>query len=127
MNHLQVFPQTPNVSFATINTASPYQGDINTKIIFTAGPKGSFINQITVRPLGTNVATVMRFYLDDGVNMTLIHEWALSATTATETAAIGVSSTNLPYQVIPEGHTIKVALGTAVAAGLAVTVWGEDY
>ena len=113
------------------NTAKDGTGTVTT--VFTAGAvDGSFVQKIVIRPLGTNVATVMRVFLNNGstnataANNTLIAEIGLPATTVSEIAAlIGVEySLNLP---VPATDRLHVTLGTAVAAGFAVTVFGGNY
>ena len=113
------------------NTAKDGTGTVTT--VFTAGATdGSFVQKIVIRPLGTNVATVMRVFLNNGAtnatpaNNTMIAAIGLPATTVSETTAqIGVEfPLNLP---IPATDRLFVTLGTAVAAGFAVTVFGGDY
>lgn len=142
-NTSPIFPLTPKVAWATItaaNTAKDGTGTVST--IFTAGADGSRIDQIKVRALGTNVATVMRFFVNNGstnataTNNSLIHEVTVAATTLTETAAlvdnnvtitVNTTETVVPIPYLPAGYKINATIGTAVAAGLAITVHGADY
>lgn len=149
-NTQPIFPLIPRVSWGTIklgNTAtdgtggaiSPY--DTNVILVFTAGANGSRIDQIKVRSLGTNVATVLRFYVNTGggnsvfYQNSLIHETTIAATTASNTLAlvdnlIVVSSgatTAPPIPYLQANDRIIVTIGTAVAAGLQITVHGGDY
>lgn len=118
-------------SITAANTARDGTGTVDT--VFTADAvNGSFVNKLVIRPRGTNVATVLRVFLNNGLtnataaNNVLISEAGLVATTASETAAvIGVE---LPLNLaVPPGYRLNVTLGTAVAAGFAVTVAGGDY
>lgn len=113
------------------NTAKDGTGTVDT--IFTAdATNGSFLQKLIIRPRGTNVATVIRVFINNGAtnttasNNALIGEVTLPATTNTETAAIQGTeiSFNLP---IPAGYKINVTLGTAVAGGYAVTAIAGDY
>jgi hypothetical protein len=142
-NTQPIFPLTPKVAWATLtaaNTAKDGTGTVST--IFTAGADGSRIDQIKVRPLGTNVATVMRFFINNGntnataSNNSLIHEVTIAASTVSEVVAltdynvtipINSSETISPIPYLPANYKINVTIGTAVSAGLQVTVHGGDY
>lgn len=138
-----IYPLTPKVSWGNVlsaNTAKDGTGTVVT--VFTAGANGSRIDQIKVRALGTNVATVLRFFINNGstnataANNTLIHEVTIPATTLSEIAALtdtdvliakddGKVAVPIPY--LPAGYKINVVIGTTIAAGLQVTVHGGDY
>lgn len=141
-NTLPIFPISPKVSWGTLtaaNTAKDGTGTVAT--VYTAGANGSRIDQIKVRALGTNVATVMRFFINNGsvnttaANNSLIHEVTIAATTLSETAALADNDITIskgtdvfvPIPYLPAGYKINVTIGTAVAAGLQVTVNGGDY
>jgi hypothetical protein len=143
-NTLPIFPLTPKVSWGTVTTANTAKDGTGTVVtVFTAGADGARIDQIKVRALGTNVATVMRFFVNNGsanttaANNTLIHEVTIAATTLSEVAALvdndviinkdGGARTEVPIPYLPAGHKINVTIGTTVAAGLAVTIHGADY
>jgi hypothetical protein len=142
-NTTPIFPLTPNVSWglvATENTAKDGTGTMVT--VFTAGASGARIDQIKVRALGTNIATVLRFFLNNGstnetaANNALIHEVTVAATTASAVAALAdnditivknTTETAVPIPYLPAGYKINVTVGTTIAAGLEVTVHGGDY
>lgn len=142
-NTQPIFPLTPKVSWATLTTANTAKDGTGTvATVFTAGADGSRIDQIKVRALGTNVATVMRFFVNNGstnataANNSLIHEATIASTTLSETAAlvdnnititVNTTETVPPIPYLPANHRILVTIGTTVAAGLAVTVHGADY
>lgn len=137
------YVQNPNISWGTIlaaNTAKDGTGTVIT--IFTAGPNGSKVDQIKVRALGTNVASVLRLFVNNSqsnatpANNSLIHEVSLAATTLNEAAALtdidvtipkngGEVASPIPY--LPAGYKINTTLGTAVAAGYQITVHGADF
>jgi hypothetical protein len=110
-------------------------------IMPAVGENGARVDQILVRPLGTNVATVMRFYLSNGLtnavaaNQTLVHEVTMPATTASQVAALAGMDVAIaknegefacPIPVIPPGYKLFVTIGTAVASGFKViTTYGE--
>ncbi len=134
-NTAPIFSRTPRIEWvnnvAAANTARDGTGTVDT--VFTADAvNGSFVNKIILRPRGTNVATVMRVFLNNGLtnataaNNVLIHEIGLVATTASETASLFAAE--LPLNLaLPPGYRLNVTLGTAVAAGFAVAVAGGDY
>lgn len=142
-NTLPIYPLTPKVSWSgTITTANT--GKDGTGIVataFTAGVNGSRIDQIKVRALGTNVATVLRFFINNGnsnatpANNTLVHEVTIAATTLSETSALVDNditiakgmSVAVPIPFLPAGYKINCTIGTTVAAGIQVTVHGGDY
>jgi hypothetical protein len=100
--------------------------------VFTAGPDGAFVQRLVARPLGTNVATVLRIFVNNGgvnstaANNSLVNEMTMPATALSEVSA------QPPYELalnvaLPPGFRLLCTLGTAVAAGLEVTVFGGSY
>ncbi|URN83480.1 hypothetical protein [Acetobacterium wieringae] len=141
-NTTPIFPLTPKISWGKVLTANITKDGTGTMVpVFTAGVNGSKIDQIKVRALGTNVATVLRFFINNGsdnataANNTLIHEVTISATTLSEVAALADNDilitkgveVMVPIPYLPPGYKINVAVGTTIAAGLQVTVHGADY
>lgn len=140
MTSTPVFPQTPKNSWCIATTANNVYdgtGTIGTNIwtAFTAGSNGSRLDKIVLKPLGTNVATVMRVFLNNGstnataTNNALFSEQTLSATAASATSSLG--EVVLDYTgtdtYIQSGYKLNVNLGTTVAAGWQVTVFAGDY
>lgn len=113
------------------NTAKDGTGTVDT--VFTAdATNGSYLQKLIIRPRGTNVASVLRVFMNNGLtnvtaaNNVMIAEMGLVATTNTEVAAL--SGQEIPINLpIPPGYKINVTLGTAVAGGYAVTATGGDY
>ena len=142
-NFQPIFPITPKIEWnklTTANTAKDGTGTVAT--VFTAGSSGARIDQIKVRALGTNVATVLRFFVNNGstnataANNSLVHEVTIAATTLSETAALvdnditiakNTTETAVPIPYLPAGYKLNVTIGTTVAAGVQVTVHGADY
>lgn len=113
------------------NTNMDGTGTVET--IFTAdSTNGGFVSHIRLKAAGTNVATVARFFINNGsattteANNSLIGELTLAATTASATAALQeyAMPINLP---LPPGYKITMTLGTAVAAGWKATAFGGKY
>ena len=114
--------------------ANDYTGiGANNSLVFTADPtNGSFLQRLRLKAGGTNVASVLRVFLNNGsvnttaANNTFYGEISLPATTIIATAA----TIELDYPigfVIPAGFRIYVGLGTAVAAGWVVTPIAGKY
>lgn len=105
----------------------------NVALIFLAdATNGSLVERIRVKALGTNTASVMRFFLNNGstngtaTNNTLIGEVALPATTASATAATAEVEYPLGF-VLQAGFRIYATIATTVVAGWQATVIAGDY
>lgn len=113
------------------NIAKDGTGTVDT--VFTAdATNGSYLQKLIIRPRGTNAASVLRVFMNNGLtnvtaaNNVLIGEVGLPATVISEVAAL--AGLELPLNIpVPPGYKINVTLGTAVAGGYAVTALGGDY
>lgn len=137
VNTQPLFVMTPRNSFTgsvtAANTTRNGTGTVN--LLFTAGVDGSILNNVLMQALGTNAATMARFFLNNGsdptvaANNTLIAERQLTATTASETVPTPpfewVPGLKLKGGVTPE--RVYVVLATAVAAGYQFTAFGGDF
>lgn len=136
-NTAPISPIAPNPGFQSV--APILNGDVSytapavSSSFFTAGINGARVNRVRVQPLGTNVATVLRIFLNNGgsfaipTNNTLIAEITMPATTATQVAALGSQDVYV-NTVLKGGYKLYYSLGTTVAAGFAVTALdGGDY
>lgn len=128
-----IFPLTPIVQFGSIATANTAKDGTGTVVtVFTAGANGARLDSLKVRALGTNVATVMRVFINNGsssatpANNTLFHEVTIAATTLSEVAAL-IDTTITMNMSLPVGFKVNVTVGTTIAAGLHVTAVGGDY
>lgn len=133
-NAAPIFPLTPKASWATItaaNTAKDGTGTVN--LICTAGAFGAYVTEVVARSLGTNVASVLRIFLNNGstnatpANNTLLAEIALPVTTVSEVAAQDQTVELALNMAIPAGYRLYAVIGTAVAAGWAVAGVSADY
>jgi len=143
-NTSPIFPLTPVVTWvsgtgATAGTpglAANTTTDLTSGTIYgpiqTAGANGARCDALKVRPLGTNVATVMRIWINNGsatataANNVLFMERTLSATTVSQTSEL--ADILVPMNVsIPAGYKIYATFGTAVAAGFHIATMGGDY
>jgi hypothetical protein len=93
---------------------------------------GNFVQKLIARSLGTNIATVLRVFINNGgvnttaANNSLIAELTLPATTLSEVAAQPDYVLPLNF-VLPAGYKINATIGTVVAAGYQVSVIGGQY
>lgn len=115
----------------TANTAKDGTG--TTLTVFTAdATNGGFVQKLIARPAGSNVATVLRVFVNNGstsatlANNSLVAEISLPITTLTETAAQPAFELPLNF-ALPAGYKILVALGTTVSAGYCISVIGGKY
>jgi hypothetical protein len=134
-NTAPIFTLLPEILWNNSVTAANTTTDLTSGTIydvFTGGTNGSYVQKIRFRHVGTNVATVVRVWLNNGgvtttsANNTLFDEITIAANTVSQTAA----STNyeLPLNfALPPSYRIYVTTGTVLAAGLDVTVIGGDY
>lgn len=137
-NTSPVFPLVPvitwvNAAGLVANTTTDLTAGTNYNSGFTANAtNGSRVDFVRVRALGTNVATVMRVWLNNGsatgaaANNILFFERTLAATTVSQTSEL--LDVVLPINVsMPAGYKIYYTFGTAVAAGYSISVVGGDY
>lgn len=120
-----------NAALTAANTAKDGTGTVLT--IFTADAvDGSLASRLRATPIGTNTASVLRVWINNGAatttatNNILYKEFSLPATTLTEVAAQSVYYHDLGLR-LPAGYRLTCAIGTAVAAGWHVMVEGGDY
>lgn len=135
-NTTPIFPLVPKVNWSaaaltTANIAKDGTGTVTT--VFTAkAVDGSRVDYLKVRALGTNVATVLRVFINNSLtnataaNNTLFMERTIPATTLSETSEL--ADNYIPLDIsLPADYKINVTIGTNVAAGLMVTAVGGDY
>ncbi len=118
-------------AITTANTAKDGTGTALT--VFTAdATNGGFVQRIRFRAAGTNIATVARVFINNGltntdpVNSNLWDEITLAASTLSEVAALATYELPLNF-ALPPGYTLNVTIGTTVAAGYYVSVIGGKY
>lgn len=122
--------------FAAVFTtaAADYTGvSANNAVVFTGdATNGSWIERLRFKAIGTNVATVVRIYLNNGsvhttaANNVFHGEVSLPATTLS--ASSGTADVDYPLGLaINPGFCIVVGLGTTVAAGWVCSAVGGPY
>lgn len=130
-----VFSLVPNIgmiqSALTANTGT----DITAGTIylcFTAGANGSWVDFMDIKPLGTNVASFFRFWVNNGsatgtlANSNYVKDWANPSTVAANTNPQPQGP--MPWRLaLPPGWRIYATLPTGVAAGFDITTYGGDF
>ena len=123
---------TPGVLTAA-NTALDGTGATGRQLVFTAGAFGSVLPSIRFMHKGTNVATVMRAFRNNGsdpevtTNNTLIGEKTVSANTLSQVEESTAYELTLNVK-LAASERIYVTMGTAVAAGIHISPMnGGDF
>ncbi|BBB61927.1 hypothetical protein UNDKW_3654 [Undibacterium sp. KW1] len=130
-----IFPLTPKVWISALITAANTNKDGTGTVVqisSPAGPNGAFVESVEAIPIGTNNASVLRVFLNNGsstssaANNILWEEVSLPATVLTEVAA--QAKVVIPLnRAIPAGYTLYATMGTAVAAGWRARAHSGDY
>lgn len=98
---------------------------------YVVGAGGAFIDGFEVTARGTNVATVLRVFANanatntTAANNDLLREATCPATTVSQVAALAPVIISVK-RWFPSGTKFFVTIGTAVAAGLDVTMFGSQ-
>lgn len=136
-NKEPIFTLAPDIQWPpTAVTAANTTVDLTSGTIYELfdadATNGGYVSKLIARAMGTNVATVLRVWINNGgstavaANNNLIGELTLPATTVSQVAA------QAPYELplgfaLPAAYKLYATLGTAVAAGYNVTVIGGKY
>ena len=134
-NTSPIFSRQGQINWGSVltaaNTATDGTGTVATA--FTAdATDGSYIQRLRIKPVGANVASVMRIFINNGsattvaANNFLYGEVSLPATTASNTAAM--VELDYPLNIaLPPGFRITYCIATAVAGGWAAGGIGGSY
>lgn len=134
MSSAPAFANTPNKGTPQKITAAntSLEPTSSLSLVFTAGASGSYVRKLIARHLGTNVATVLRVFRNNGsseavaANNCLIAEKTIASNTLSQTAeSIGYEiNLNLP---LAQNERLYCTIGTAVAAGIQVSPDAGDF
>lgn len=116
------FIGTPNGGTPVSLTAAVTSPDgIGAATILTAGPNGTWVDRVKAIPKGTNAsATVLRIFKNNGVTSFLVAEITCPATAVSQVAAQIPLVIPLQFS-LPTGWALLAAIGTTIAAGIAVS------
>lgn len=134
-NTTPIFLKQPNISYVTtgVNANTALDGTGTVATVFTAdATNGSKIENVYLWHLGSNVSTVVRFFVNNGSanssapNNALVQEFTMAANTLAQNIASTpqVWAANL---VLKPGYKLNVTIGTAIAAGIMCAAVGGDY
>lgn len=133
-NTTPIFVLTPKNWYSSTgtsaNTALDGTGTVTT--LLTAGSNGSRVSKVRLTHQGTNVATVVRLFVNNGsanstaANNILVYEVTMAANTLSQTAASVAVEVPLDL-ALAAGYKLNCTIGTAVASGIAVSCEGGDY
>jgi hypothetical protein len=134
-NTAPIFTQTPNIGIGTIatsNSLSPYDMTSGpSSSLFVAGPSGSYVSKIRIKPSGSTIATVLRFFINSGstvvaTNNTLYAEISLPAITLSTTLA--QNDFEVPMNIaLPGSYAIYGIAGAHSTGGFEITTIGGNY
>lgn len=133
-NTAPIFVLTPKNWFVSTglsaNTALDGTGTVVT--VLTAGSNGSKVQKVRLTHMGTNIATVVRLFVNNGstnttaANNGLVYEYTMAANTVSQTAASTL--VEIPLELpLAAGYKLNVTIGTAIASGIMVAAEGGDY
>jgi hypothetical protein len=135
-NTAPIFTQTPNIGFGTINTSNNTfdMATSTSHSLFVAGASGSYVSKIRVKPSGSTGATVLRFFLNNGLtttngaNNSLYAELSMPAITSNQSLA--QNDFEIPLNIaMPSGSAIYGVSANTISAGsgFKITTIGGDY
>jgi hypothetical protein len=142
-NTLPIYSKQGQINWSTsvLKTANTaIDGTGSPLVFFTAdASNGGRVERIRVNPLGTNIATVIRIFINNGgdtevaANNILYAELTAAATTVSQVARLvnnevpsTVDTTSFPL-ILPPGYRLTATCGTTVAAGFSVMAVGGSY
>lgn len=129
-----IYTRTPDIQWGVIDTANTAKDGTGTVVlVFEAdATEGGYIEKVIARAKGTNVATVLRLWINNGstnttaANNAMIAELTLSSTTNSEVAKL--ADYEVPLGIaLPPGYRIYATIGTTVAAGYHLIGVGGKY
>ena len=135
-NTSPIWTRTPDVQWGVgLTTANTnYDGTGSNQLdVFTAdATEGGYVQKLRIKPLGSNVATVIRIFLNNGsakstaANNALIDEIAVATTTGSTSSPLTTFDVPLNF-ALKAGYVIFCTTTTSVASGFAVAAIGGKY
>lgn len=126
------FPASGNVSWTSRTAADTTKTGTTLSGVWIAGASGGRLISVICKPMGTNVQSLVRVFINNGAtwatatNNAMVAEGNLPAITNSETNS--QPNIVIPIDiVVPANYEFDVALATAVASGWHFTFVGEDF
>lgn len=133
VSNLAVYTQKKNTGTAILTAAkTTYNDAANAVLGFTAGADGSLVRRITALPRATVTATQLQLFrsTDNGATLHFAGSVLMPAYTMSQTTAPVVTDFGINFAQplsLKAGERLYFGMGVALAAGVAVTVEGEDF
>ncbi len=133
-NTSPIYTLTPVISWSgnLVTGTNTYDGTSGTTLLLTAGANGNFLRSIVAEAAGTNIASVVRIFINNGAtngtasNNALILQYSLPAVTAA--TATATAHIEIPINLaIPATYKVYVTLVTTVASGWNFSSTGGSY
>ena len=123
------FAATPKCAVAYTSTAKTTIAQTNSATgisdLYTAGASGSRIDDIIIQCAATSTAGMLRFWIHDGTNYTMIREVPITAITPSVTVqAFTATLSNLAW-CMQTGYKLCISTNNAEAVGVIVTRAGD--
>lgn len=135
-NTQPLFTKVADVQWVTSATTANTTQDLTSGTIYQVfsadTTNGGYVQKMRFRPLGTNVATVARIWINNGLttatasNNVLWDEVSLAASTVSQTSALSVYEVPINF-ALPPSYKLYATLGTAVSAGYDIITVGGKY
>jgi len=136
-NTSPIFTLTPKLTWfagavLTANTAKDGASGTVYSVFTAPASDGAYVYKLRFRPIGTNVLTVARIFINNGsatttaANNALFDEITLPATTISEVGAQPLYELAMNV-ALPANYVIFVTVATGVAAGFAVSCVAANY
>jgi hypothetical protein len=125
---------TPITTVVTGTTAAAYNGTSASLLVFSANAGGAFVQKLVCEAYGTNTASVLRVFINNGstsataANNTLYYQYSLPVTT--QSNVVGTAHIEIPLMIqLPAFYAIYVSIAAAanLASGWVVTAVGGEY
>lgn len=121
-------------SVVTGASSNAYNGTSATVLIFSAGVNGAFVQKLVGEAMGTNIASVLRVYINNGqtsateANNVLYNQYSLPVTTQSNITATAHIEVPLLLQ-LPPNYTIYAGIASTanLASGWKITAVGGEY
>lgn len=141
-NTSPIFIRTPNIQWAKLDYAPPSSsshiasGSLGTeiKVVYSASLNGSRIDELRILSLGTNPATVVRLFINNGqdnniiTNNVLIDEITIASTTITEGIATPVNHIVYTNGLnLAPSYRLLALTSVSQSHGLHISAFGGDY
>ena len=141
-NTSPIFIWTPNIQWAKLDYAPPSgsshiaSGSLGTevKVVYSASLNGSRIDEVKIVSLGTNDPTVVRLFINNGLdnntitNNSLFDEIEIAGTTMSEISAKPVTEVVYTNGLnLAPSHRLLAVTSVSQSDGLHITAFGGDY